>query len=485
MQILAMHGVLGFSNETWIETGHVTQHIDATLRSIHHKPNAAVDEHGQARRAEALQALAQQLLLLDRTEDAADYFERCVKEAPVHSRPDQRARSCLIAGLQALHRNQLRTGWNCLQRVLAAKGASLSVSVQACSALAALYFQLGMRRPAAAAVERGLALLGSEANGHRMPRAILQALRVEFVVLDLLRQHEGLADLAFWPRHEEVAGSRIGVAQARALLDTCRRHVAGFAFLNARLDFLEALIRIAFEPLSSEAAAMAHVQQLNDRGLLVHAHAARHELALACIGGRKADSLAQLMNVYAGAGRARCSPPNKLEHDYCLAKLGELTGRDDAYITHYRAYAVESLVHMRQTCAYITVPSTMRQPGADVLKDDVASRLTGKYRRAYQFILANLQRNDLSIRDVADEIGVTERALQLAFGSALGLSPSAVIRQCRMDRIRDELSSAASSETTMLDVARRWGLRSRSALSQAYKTSFGELPSETRSLLVG
>ena len=52
-----------------------------------------------------------------------------------------------------------------------------------------------------------------------------------------------------------------------------------------------------------------------------------------------------------------------------------------------------------------------------------------------------------------------------------------------MDRIRDELSNGdVTRDSTTLEVGRRWGLRSRSALSQAYKAAFGELPSETQSM---
>jgi AraC-like DNA-binding protein len=482
MQVLATHGALGLSNEAWIGSGRITDHLDTMLREVRTRP-ATVDGADHEPRIEALQAVAQTLLLLDRSDDAADFFERCLKDSPLQSRPALRARSCLIAGLQALHSNQLRTAWGCLQRAMLTKEAPQSVVVQACGALATLYFRLGMRRPAGAAVERALALLGPDAGQHRMARAVLHGLQVEFVALDLLRQHERLHDLAFWPRHEEKAGSRTSVPQLQALIADCRRQAAPFGFVAARLDFLDTLVQVAYETSGADGAAMAHIDRLAGVGLQCHAHAARHELALACIAGRRTERLRQLMLVYAGAGRARCGQQHNIEHDYCQAKLGELTGRDDAYIAHYRQYAVQSLVHLRQTCAYITVPSTVRQPADEIPKDDIASRLQGRYRRAYQYILANLHREDLSIRHVADEIGVTERALQLAFRAALGLSPSAVIRQCRMDRIRDELSNdTVTGDSTTLEVGRRWGLRSRSALSQAYKAAFGELPSETQGM---
>jgi AraC-like DNA-binding protein len=481
MQILAMHGVLGFANEAWLENNRVKEAVLAALKAT------ALIEPGvcagtRTAGADTLQSVAQQLLLLGRDEDAEDWFSRCAKDSAA-PRPERTARSCLVAGLQGLHRNQLRAAWTGLQHALDTKDAPLPMAVQALAALSALYFRLGMRRPALAAVDRALALLDTAPQRPALPRAVLQALRTEFVVLDLLRQHERLHDLAFWPRHHEVAGDRADPAAARALLQACRADVAGLAFLESRLDFLGLLLRIAYEGADEHRQALDHVAWLQSEGLLAHAHAARHELALACIASHRPDALRQAMLVYAGSSRRHEGVRHNLEHAYCLAKLGELAGNMDSYVEHYREYASRSLVHLRQTCAYITVPTLVRQAASDIPKDDVASRLSGRYRRAYQFILTHLQRDDLSIRQVAEAVGVTERSLQLAFRAALGLSPSALIRQCRMDRIREDLNSGAAGHgTTTLDVGRRWGLRSRSAMSQSYKAAFGELPSQTGGL---
>lgn len=137
-------------------------------------------------------------------------------------------------------------------------------------------------------------------------------------------------------------------------------------------------------------------------------------------------------------------------------------------------------MQVRRACAYVAVPSSIRQPSNDLPKDEIASRLPARYRRAYQFILANLHRADLSIKHVADNLGVTDRALQMAFRAHLGMSPSAVIRQCRMDRIHSDLATGSATRgTTTLDVAQRWGVRSRSALAHSYRGAFGELPSQT------
>jgi AraC-like DNA-binding protein len=487
MQTLARHGVLGFSSEAWISTGCISGQRIQDAATEWRAVTSDVAATNTSIRADALQSQAQRMLLLGRPADAADRFELCAREIRLQPRPDQQARACLIAGLQSLHSRQLRTAWNCLQRTIDAKGCPTLLAVEAHAALATLYFELGMRRPAAAAADCGIALLDAGTEAHRMPLAVLDALRVEFVALDLLRQHEQLSDLAFWPRHEEMAGARVTVGQARQAIAECRQRTAAYRFITARLDFLDALIGLAYQGAANDASALSGIEHLQASGLALHAQAARHEFALASIAARRADLLRQALRSSQAnvGGRTASATESSHEHRYCLAKLGEMGGREDVYIQHYREYAAQALMQLRQTCAYITVPSTVRRVAGEIPKDEIASRLPGKYRRAYQFILSNLHREDLSIRSVADAVGVTERALQLAFRASLGLSPSAVIRQCRMDRIRDELQrGAVTNGTTTMDVGRRWGLRSRSALSHAYQEAFGELPSKTSAVVM-
>jgi AraC-like DNA-binding protein len=492
MQNLVMHGLMGFAGDCDLMSGNVDSTLEAALRATHSRPPESGGALHEGQGVDPLQWAAQLLLLLNRPEDAADYFDRCLKQLPRSARTDMQARSCLISGLQSLCRNQLRTAWNCLQRTTGEKHASLHVQVAACGAMAALFFRLGMRRPAQAAVDRALALLDTDSQANETPRAVLAVLQAEFMVLDLLRRHPRLDDLAFWPRNEEVAGQRVGLPQALELLTECRALIGPRPLLQNRLEFLGTLLRIAYQGSAMSEGAHNHIRQATGQGMASYAIEARQELALAFIAAEQGDNLRRLMNVSsaasvntaAGAGYSRGGEHLNFEHDYCLAKLGELSGRADAYITHYRIYATQALMQVRRACAYVEVPSSIKQASNDIPKDEIASRLPARYRRAYQFILANLHRADLSIKHVADNLGVTDRALQMAFRAHLGMSPSAVIRQCRMDRIHTDLASGSATRgTTTLDVAQRWGVRSRSALAHSYRGAFGELPSQTAAAL--
>jgi tetratricopeptide (TPR) repeat protein len=371
MQTLAIHGVLGFSNESWLSKGSIKESLATSMRALESPSRSGHGEQADNAHVERLQSVAAQLLLLGHAEDAEEWFARCIKASASNGRQIQQPRSCLIAGLQGLHRNQLRSAWTGLQHALEAKQAPVSVVVQSYAALAAMYFNLGMRRPAMAAVERAMDKIVTVPSCE-LPLAVLTLMKAEFTVLDVLRQHERLHDLAFWPKQEEVAGSRVSPADARALLANCRRSVQGHTFLEDRVEFLDALLRIAYGQSTESDVSMAYVQRLHAEGLMMHAHSARHELALACIAGQRHHTLQQLMHVYAASSRRDGYLRNNIEHDYCLAKLGEINGHDKQYITHYREYACKSLVNLRQTCAYITVPTMVRQAATEIPKDDVA-----------------------------------------------------------------------------------------------------------------
>ncbi len=486
MQNLVIHGLMGFAGDCDLMSGNVDSTLEAALRATNARPLESSRTSHEVQSVDTLQWAAQLLLLSNRPEDAADYFDRCLKQLPRSARTDMQARSCLISGLQSLCRNQMRTAWNCLQRTTGEKHASLHVQVAACGAMAALFFRLGMRRPAQAAVDRALALLDTDSQANETPRAVLAVMQAEFVVLDLLRRHPRLDDLAFWPRNEEVAGQRVGLPQALELLTECRAVIGSRPLLQTRLEFLGTLLRIAYQGSAMTEGAHNHIRQATGQGMASYAVEARQELALAFIAAEQGDNLRRLMNVSsaAGTGQSRGGEALNFEHDYCLAKLGELSGRADAYITHYRIYATQALMQVRRACAYVAVPSSIKQASNDIPKDEITSRLPARYRRAYQFILANLHRADLSIKHVADNLGVTDRALQMAFRAHLGMSPSAVIRQCRMDRIHTDLAAGSATRgTTTLDVAQRWGVRSRSALAHSYRGAFGELPSQTAAAL--
>ncbi|WP_037368886.1 helix-turn-helix transcriptional regulator [Amycolatopsis orientalis] len=98
-------------------------------------------------------------------------------------------------------------------------------------------------------------------------------------------------------------------------------------------------------------------------------------------------------------------------------------------------------------------------------------------RRAIAFIEANPDR-DITALDVAQAAGVSARAVQLAFRRHLDTTPMAYLRRVRLDHARAELRAAVPGETTVTQVAARWGYPRPSAFTAHYRAAYGELPSQ-------
>jgi AraC-like DNA-binding protein len=101
-----------------------------------------------------------------------------------------------------------------------------------------------------------------------------------------------------------------------------------------------------------------------------------------------------------------------------------------------------------------------------------------RLRRAVEFVHANADL-PLGVADIAEAAGLTSRGLQLAFQRSFATTPRHYLRGVRLDRARDELSTAAPGELVVGDVAARWGFVNAGRFAQHYARRFGELPRQT------
>ncbi|SDH17616.1 helix-turn-helix transcriptional regulator [Klenkia brasiliensis] len=99
-------------------------------------------------------------------------------------------------------------------------------------------------------------------------------------------------------------------------------------------------------------------------------------------------------------------------------------------------------------------------------------------RVAVEHIRAHPER-DLTVADLAAVAHVTPRALQLAFRRHLGTTPTAYLRQVRLDRAHHDLQVADPGATTVTEVARRWGFADASRFAHRYREVYGRPPSST------
>lgn len=98
-------------------------------------------------------------------------------------------------------------------------------------------------------------------------------------------------------------------------------------------------------------------------------------------------------------------------------------------------------------------------------------------RRAIAFIEAHAD-SDIGSADIAAAAKVTIRALQYAFRRQLGTTPMAHLRRVRLERARLDLLAADPGETTVAEIASRWGFGHLGRFAATYRAAYGRTPSE-------
>ena len=113
----------------------------------------------------------------------------------------------------------------------------------------------------------------------------------------------------------------------------------------------------------------------------------------------------------------------------------------------------------------------------DVPELSVAPVSTLKVQAAEEFMRANFT-EALSVKEIADTVGVGVRNLQMTFRETAGVSPRVRLSEIRLDAAY--LRLIAGTEKTVTEVALECGVAHLGRFSQAYRRRFGELPSQTR-----
>ncbi|MDP9899111.1 helix-turn-helix domain-containing protein [Variovorax ginsengisoli] len=86
--------------------------------------------------------------------------------------------------------------------------------------------------------------------------------------------------------------------------------------------------------------------------------------------------------------------------------------------------------------------------------------------------------HDLTVDALCERLHVTPRTLHNHFQGAVGESPTEFLRAVRLNACRRRLRAEAC-DVNVQDVAAQWGFFHMGRFSHAYKTLFGELPSQT------
>jgi transcriptional regulator GlxA family with amidase domain len=97
-------------------------------------------------------------------------------------------------------------------------------------------------------------------------------------------------------------------------------------------------------------------------------------------------------------------------------------------------------------------------------------------RRAIAYIDAHAA-DPITLTDIARGVGVTPRAVQLAFRRHLDISPMAYLRRVRLDHAHHDLAQASPGNgNTVTAVAYRWGSAAQAALPSTTARSTARRP---------
>jgi AraC-like DNA-binding protein len=156
--------------------------------------------------------------------------------------------------------------------------------------------------------------------------------------------------------------------------------------------------------------------------------------------------------------------------DYLAFLVSNLDGKGEAAPSERTARSVTAL--LRDLVADWIAEAT---EGADGLRETVAD--APRVRRAIEILRARSD-EPISIVDLAQEVGVGVRSLQLAFQNVLGEGPRVRLTRIRLERARARLL-AADPRDEVTTIALDCGFTHLSRFADAYQRNYGELPSET------
>lgn len=452
----------------------------ATLDGDFARAYCAVDDaadlservHSQARNRsnEELTALADVSLVLGNWEEAEDYYRRAQKM--VWKNDDQlRVQSCRNTGWLSLLHGRLSVAQRSFARMASEAEAHAEQRIEAHIGMALSHHQLAQQQSADDALLEA-AEIADHLDEPRF-RLIVELLSREFDVRLKIRASRALDDNAFW----QSALTTVSLAAGgRAQIEPACVVAASPALLSLRLEELHCMERLAQGDRGTPASLLnARLNrgvtnaQLTFRGCL--------DTALAALAGGLDDIAAQIMDNLPAIGD---QPRRDFDYLYCMAKVATQRGDFVRALKFYSQYTTEALRCLRNEAATVRSATTARpRAAAATINDDVSARLPAKYRRAYRYIIENIDREDLTTREVAAEMNVTMRTIQLVFKRALGVTPCGLIRSLRMEGIREALLDENGPAPSIYDTAARWGLKSRSTLAKGYRRHFNESPSET------
>ena len=441
-----------------------------------------------AARARLGQLLGRCMLACGQEEEAEELFQRLLKVYESVSRPTVRWHAALDQGMLLLRLNRPSRALECFNTVADDNRAPADVRIEAMAGAAMAMHRSGDSRTALQALDVARRL--SDGVADRRVAHLVDALALEIAALQVARTSDALDDHALGTVYREGAGDAASHGILRQQLGAAAGTLATLLpFAAQRLQHLQHLLSREGNSVSAAAQVGQALAWLRERRLMALETESRIEAARVLIGRDALQAAGEVIAPLTANEQQAQRSRHGQELAYCMARLYQHQGRAEDALRLYRRHAQLALLALRNEGGQKLAPRFLGQPQpaaqgctqavTGVPAGDAARmRLPLRYRRAYQYIMEHLNDENLSVRQVAAHVDVTERALQLAFRTHLGMTPLELIRTCRMERIRDDLRQDTGGRGVR-EVAARWGITNRSTLSNSYRLHFDETPAQT------
>lgn len=420
------------------------------------------DGSAVGRQAALGQVMAQVLLSIGRIEQAEELLQGQLRLYASLSRPQMRWMASLDRGYFSLSLNKPGRAAESFNVVADGNEVPLKLRLEALLGLSSALHRLGEFHRASRTLAHAV-VLAQPADALRL--RLLEATRLEHEALEVLRDYDVSC---------EATRDRGGRAH---LLRMASEALPQMPLACHRLRFLAHLVDPELRTSRGAAQVLDGVRWWRERRIHHSEEISRIEAALAFLRHDNADAASEVLGPLATDVARQNQHRHMSELKYCASRLYAIQGRHVEALRSLRQHASQALLQLRSELKQVPYSRFLEQQRAEKTSLDELS-LPPRYRKAYRFILDHIKEPHLTIRRVAAHIEVSERALQTAFRSHLGMTPAGVIRQLRMTGIRAEIQQQSVRESVLV-VAKRWGTGSRSSLTKNFREQFNETPAAT------
>ncbi len=115
---------------------------------------------------------------------------------------------------------------------------------------------------------------------------------------------------------------------------------------------------------------------------------------------------------------------------------------------------------------------------ANNIRRETLSESCPSFGRITDYIDKHLKK-DISVEQLAELAHMSPRSLYVLFERKVGTTPKSYIRQRKLEQIHGRLSDPSAKVRNITEIAMDYGFMHLGRFSESYKSTFGELPSDT------